>query len=547
MTSSLSSTENYTNTTYFDHFACNICLEVLQDPVQCVENEHYFCKKCVTDHLTRTHTCPVCQERLTLETLRPIPRIVATLLQLIRSPKCKYASRGCTTDVSHESLLLHHDECGFAPVQCSHEGCEATVNRQDVDSHQQKCEFRSITCDDCQEVMKRKEYETHGCVLRRDVNENRRDLSEMQKILLEIQDVQHRQGEQMREMKPTQPCSAQDYTYILKEPSETQSGNLEEGKDESDNVRSPNVTSLDIATVAISSPLENLDCADKQIFVAGGGKRSHEIFNWSTQQWSLHSNTLFFDHKDAFSIVCDSKVMICGGTDTPRVECVDAESVSTIPLQLPGTECGIGVLCGDKILTFAQSVSATSLKSPFKTTTLVYYNDARKFASYGVACVNENAVVLVGGYNKYLNGPGMPYKPPNFKEDVVLFNPATKVSTKLAPLPFHLSDMAVVVHNGNIIILGGYKQHRQLTNDVMMYDITKQQCSKLPSMLEKRARCSAVIVGNTVVAIGGRSEDERCEEINLKTVEYLVLGENSWKRLPSMHCERAGAAACFLP
>ena len=62
-----------------------------------------------------------------------------------------------------------------------------------------------------------------------------------------------------------------------------------------------------------------------------------------------------------------------------------------------------------------------------------------------------------------------------------------------------------------------------------------------------RARCSAVIVGNTVVAIGGCSEDERCEEINLKTVEYLVLGENSWKRLPSMHCGRAGAAACFLP
>jgi hypothetical protein len=62
-----------------------------------------------------------------------------------------------------------------------------------------------------------------------------------------------------------------------------------------------------------------------------------------------------------------------------------------------------------------------------------------------------------------------------------------------------------------------------------------------------RAKCAAMIMGNVVVAIGGCAEDERCEEINLKTAEYLVIGEKSWKRLPPMHCERAGAAACFLP
>ena len=33
----------------------------------------------------------------------------------------------------------------------------------------------------------------------------------------------------------------------------------------------------------------------------------------------------------------------------------------------------------------------------------------------------------------------------------------------------------------------------------------------------------------------------------LNTVEYLVLGDNTWKKLPPMHCKRAGATACVLP
>ena len=193
-----SSTQNNANAIYFDHITCNVCLEVLEDPVQCVKNEHHFCKKCITKHLARSKTCPVCQDALTPETLRPTSRIVASLLQQFQSPKCRYASRGCTTDVSHESLLSHHDECGFAPVQCSHEGCEASVNRQDVDSHQQKCEFRSITCDDCLEVMKQREYRKHGCFLRKEADENKAELAEVKKILQEIQDEQVSMGRASR-------------------------------------------------------------------------------------------------------------------------------------------------------------------------------------------------------------------------------------------------------------------------------------------------------------------------------------------------------------
>ena len=54
-------------------------------------------------------------------------------------------------------------------------------------------------------------------------------------------------------------------------------------------------------------------------------------------------------------------------------------------------------------------------------------------------------------------------------------------------------------------------------------------------------------MGDTIVVFGGNSRNEQDETVYLKTAEYLVLGENKWKKLPPMHYGRAGATACILP
>ena len=186
--------------------------------------------------------------------------------------------------------------------------------------------------------------------------------------------------------------------------------------------------------------------------------------------------------------------MFCGGTQTNRLECLDIanyRTVCTLPVELSSTNCGKGVLCGDEILTFGESVSGTSLKNPSKSRVRVLYDRQRKFSNYGIARVNDNAVVVVGGNNVYpRDGHAWVTLMPKNKfnsDEVALYNPSTNVIKKLAPLPYGLRDMAVVAHKENIIILGGIKMgDRKVTNEVLMYNITKQQCSKLPSMLEKR-------------------------------------------------------------
>jgi hypothetical protein len=56
-------------------------------------------------------------------------------------------------------------------------------------------------------------------------------------------------------------------------------------------------------------------------------------------------------------------------------------------------------------------------------------------------------------------------------------------------------------------------------------------------------------MGDTIVVMGGicLSTLSSQPNVNLKTAEWLVLGENSWKKLPAMHHERVGASACVQP
>ena len=53
--------------------------------------------------------------------------------------------------------------------------------------------------------------------------------------------------------------------------------------------------------------------------------------------------------------------------------------------------------------------------------------------------------------------------------------------------------------------------------------------TELPSMLEERNGCAAVITGNTIVVMGGRGQSGR-----VKSVEAFTLGGYSWRYLPAM-------------
>ena len=135
------------------HFHCSICYNVLKEPMMCRNNEHIFCRGCVTEHLSvNSHTCPECNEDLTVETLRKAPRLVSNYLSELKI-KCDYSNRGCQEFIRLEELDSHVENCDFAPAKCSNEECQVVVNKREIIHHESTvCEYRKVKCHSCKKL-----------------------------------------------------------------------------------------------------------------------------------------------------------------------------------------------------------------------------------------------------------------------------------------------------------------------------------------------------------------------------------------------------------
>ena len=496
----MAQSKSFMGSSFMHNFSCKICLEVLHDPVQCQHNEHYFCRACITKHLENSETCPLCMDQLTLETLRSVPRVILDIVSQLKKPRCSHVSRGCTENVEVEELLLHEETCGFAPVVCSNEGCEATVNKRDKESHEtEECKFRKITCDSCNEELAYVDFEKHQCTLRKEMNEVKSRLDEMNESLKQMAATQ---SEVLDKLK------AYDQSI----------------KDLQDPLRLASSATLQRELTAV---------VNGQIFIFGGhwsdeiGK-SLEVFNWSTKTWTLVKNCLFFKRYSSFSFVYGKKIMICGGSSTERIEYLKpSESGYTstaYPVSLP-SDCKFnGLLYKDRILTFRKGVVETSLESPGGSKTLLQEENGRSHA--GVHCFG-NSIYIVGGKESSMA-----------KYDVV----KNEIKT-LPSLPYRVVNMASIAYKDNIIILGGQdtsSSSLRALNDVSIYNIHSLECKRLPSMLTCRSDCATVIMGDVIVVMGGRDVSFK----KLKSVEYFVIGTSEWKELPDMNLSRKNATAC---
>ena len=491
------------SSSFMDSLCCKICFEVLDDPVQCQNNEHYFCRKCINKHLGNSETCPLCMDRLTVETLRPPSRIVLEMVSQLKKPRCRHVSRGCTENVEVEDVLLHEQTCGYAPVVCSNEGCKETVNRRDQESHEtEECKFRKTTCESCDKELVYVDYDRHQCTLRKEMNEMKVQLKEM--------------NDAMKRMSKTL-AKVEDKLKV----------HDRSIKDIQDPLRNASSATFQREATVVNG----------QIFMFGEGAtskvdQSFEVFNWSTKTWTLVENCLFFEHFDSYSFLYGKRIMVCGGTRTNRIEFFTPSqngfTSCVFPGSLPRRNILNAVLFGNRLISFSDMVEETQLESPWETKTLIKENYTGSVRC-GVECFG-NDIFVVG-------------------DSKVERYDAVRNELKLLPsLPYSVINMATVAYKDNIIILGGQDNSSsswQPLDDVLMYNIHTLECKRLPSMLEKRSKCAAVIMGDVIVVMGGETKSRKSPRwTRLKTVEYYVIGASSWQELPAMNEARTRATAC---
>ena len=497
-----------------DHFHCSICYNVLKEPMMCRNNEHLFCRDCITEHLnTNSHTCPECNEDLTVETLRRA-RVISNILSGLKI-KCDYSHRGCQEYIRLEKLDSHVENCGFAPVKCSNEECEMIVNKREVIHHESTvCEYRKVKC--------------HNCVkIEQDVEEMKEKMEEV-KEKIEGMDEKMKEIEiKMEEKMGRKAADVEDLKGLMMQMFEK-------------------LRFLE-NSIQISSAVNYASSAFMEdILVAGGldsdgnKLKSVERFSWKKNVWERVSS-INVGRAGGTSFVYENQVFVAGGCINPVIEVLNLNESQpqwkNSEAKLPFT-CHIlrSVVYQNRPVLFcacgkSDHCTELCLTAPYTCKKLCEMLEVPK--KYYTVVAFEHKVLIFGGRNA---------KDGNYLEDVLEFDLTMREFKVLSSLPSPVSNMASVRWGDQAVLIGGYDEDGS-SKKVFMYDSKTGNITELPSMLEKRTGCTAVITGNTIVVTGGKGQSAD----RVSSVEAFTLGGYSWRYLPAMNEIRSFAIATNLP
>ena len=502
-----------------DGFICCICLCVLKDPMQCENNEHYFCSGCIKEHLKKTsHSCPVCQDKLTVERLRKAPRIVGNCVSRYKI-SCDHATRGCVEVLELGALQTHVQDCDFMPVSCSNEGCDKIVSKHDVKHHENElCQFKTTTCDDCGKKMHHQKYDAHGCVLRRDVDEMKKDLADVKKDLADtkkdLADVKATQHEMVNEMR-----EGMHRITIAIENLQKSSKNI------ADEV---NAMNSDIVVIG------GLDFTTKKVL------SSVERFKFINKTWSplaelktgrgFHAAVVFLNQilvcggitRDADSLDATNSIEVLNVNDNPPTW---REFAANLPVKVAGHKC---VVYGNRLLIIGGRTKFKSLDTIYELLLVPPYSckllcHMKKERAFHAAELFDDKVLIAGGVNT--------------EADVEIFDIPRNECVEMPPLLYPRAFMATVRRDDSMLLIGGEDNEKKLSSDIIEYDFKTGQSKVLMEI--KTEGFSAVYSGNILVVIGCQIED-------LSYVDCFNFSTNSWKKFPSITNARSYPCAVLV-
>ena len=542
-----------------ENFHCSICYNVLKEPRMCRNNEHLFCLDCITEHLrVNSQTCPECNEHLSVDTLRRA-RLANNYLSKLKI-NCDHASRGCPEFTCLEELKTHVATCGYAPVLCSNAECGVEINKQDKVRHETEvCEYRRVKCHDCGqmqedvETLKRSLLELDEKVEasnKRIENKLVEVKQAVGKLDAKVEALKTSQDQNCEQTKQDQQQVKQEVQQIKKEVKES----LSKVNKDVDEVKVIMIQVLEKLNMLgqhnkVSSPTAGiLDTSKEDILVAGGcyydsTAKSTEIFSWEKSGW-LEVSEMNEEHWWDSSFIYNDQLFVVGGWCSKTIEKLNLNELPLKWMKCPGELPYIchdhqTVVCQQRIIHIggcnddqgrkSDMISELQLTSPCTMKKLCQMPEPRGCHS---AEIFEDKVMILGGQGDQ----GHLYT-------VLEFDVNKNECKKTPPLPHPLSDMATVCWRDQVVVLGGRNKRENALNDVFMYDCKTGKITALPSMMEKRCTCCAVITGDTIVVMGG--ENEKGE--SLSSVECFTIGRSAWEYLPAMNKDRHGAIAEVLP
>ena len=520
-------------------FHCCLCTYVIKDPVMC-DNEHIFCKACITRYLMYSQICPTCMQPLTVQTLKEPSRTVMNLLAELRI-RCEFFDRGCGKFIQLGHLERHVADCGFAPVVCSNEECQLEVNKRDL-FHQETvvCGHRRVQCQNC--------------------NDTRQEMDAMK---ISIAAVNEKLAKVETNVKAVVDNVAAKVDLVQGQLKNQQESNR---RLEADNVEMKKILSeitkqLERVTQQKSREFQSDEMkkgiaeaggTDKElkVVIAGGESnrelRSVEMLNLSNTTWT-RLQPMRNVRNCASSVVYNNELFVVGGNRN-SIEKLSLNAVhddpslpwENVPAELPGILAGhCSVVYNGRLIViggygagkdaYSNCIAEISLIPLYTSRPLATIPQTRCY--HGVAIFGDK-ILIVGGRERGASKSAL--------KSVVMYDITKNECQQLAPLPYPVCHIATVkCGDDSVMIMGGADKDGEPLNKVLMYNIKTQKIEMLPDMKYMRKGCVAAVVEDTVIVMGG--EDEK--GITLKSVESFKFDRYSWEELAEMHEARAWATA----
>ena len=536
---------------------CGICSCMFKDPVMC-KNEHFFCRGCITKHLENYHTCPYCNQDLTVESLADAPRFFRNLLSEQRI-RCDHHKRGCQEIVELGSLESHVAVCGKAPVLCENEECSSEINREDQFQHQnEECRFRELKCRNCKEMTSMvQEIETSLDGLSEHVQtlDTRVD-EQLTEIKICLTALENRLGGIENRFKGVEDGFKEmenRFEKVENQILQMEDLRFRDGQHEAEHDERKNSRSDQACAAESSCGMEDTKQLNEYAYLVAGGYgrdgkplSSAEVFDKSSNSWIL-LKSMKTCRAELSSVVYNGQVFVTGGTSDGKNILSDMEKFSSdinsfvppcwsyFPVNLPRALRGhCTVVYHDRMLVIGGSdlIYEFQLQFPFNVKVLAKL-PSKPLEGCGVVLVNDK-ILIFGGHsgNRWVSSA-----------NITMFDIARNEVKELSPLPYGMCNMATVKFGENVILAGGSGNDAG-KNTVISYNIETQKSTELPPMKYKRFECRAVVDENSLVVMGGGNYDSFSnKKYSSKRVEVFDFKTSKWSELPMMNNERRAFTA----
>ena len=140
---------------------CQICEEIIFDPIECSKCQNIFCKECLEFWLKKKEICPLnCPGIFQPKQVHKL--VKKSLLNL--KYKCENFEFGCKETPTYVNLIEHEKCCIFSKQKCPLSGCLSVILKIELNEHLKVCLYKEITCENCSGNYSIINKDSHDCV-----------------------------------------------------------------------------------------------------------------------------------------------------------------------------------------------------------------------------------------------------------------------------------------------------------------------------------------------------------------------------------------------